>query len=500
MADLDALDATAQRDAVRSGEVTPAELVEAAIARIERVDGDVNAVPIRLFERALAAARATARDAPLPGIPLVVKDTVPTDGDPWHRGMVLLRDSGHRGPFDAHAVALVRRAGAAIVGKSNVPELEGGVSTEPAVYGATRNPWALERSAGGSSGGSAAAVAAGLVPVAIGVDGGGSIRIPSSVCGVVGLKPSRGRTTLFPMYTEEGLSTAGPIARSVRDCALLLDMMTGSPAGDHFAGSGPSDCLSAQAGADPGRLRIGIWSPQPDGVTAHPDCVTAVSRAAQLLEGLGNQAEVSHPAELDTHFFRRPEFVITGACYIAYQVDEIAAKIGRPLTDADVEQVTWAAYTAGATVSATALQQAYAYNRTAAVRYASWFDESGNDLLLTPTIAVPPYPLGALTPTSPEAPWPDVAPWVPFTPHANLAGLPAITLPLHSNEEGLPIGVQLVARHGREDLLVQIGAQLEAAQPWAHRLPQAAIRTEPRFPLDADADAAFARRTSSSGK
>lgn len=473
MTDLAALDATAQREAVRRGDATPAELVEAAIERIERVDATVNSVPIRLFERALADARTTAWDAALPGIPLVVKDTVPTQGDPWHRGMRLLRDRGHRGAFDAHAVALVRRAGAAVVGKANVPELEGGISTEPAAYGPTRNPWALGRSVGGSSGGSAAAVAAGLVPVAIGVDGGGSIRIPSSMCGVVGFKPSRGRTTLFPMYTEEGLSTAGPIARSVRDCALLLDSMTGAPAGDHFACAAPPDSLTAQIGVDPGRLSIGVWSPQPGGVTADPNCMTAVTRVADLLEDLGHELAVSHPAELDSHFFRRPEFVITGACYIAYQIEEIAAEIGRPLTEADVEPVTWAAYTAGAHVSAPALQYAYAYNRAAAVRYANWFDESGHELLLTPTIAVPPYPLGALTPTSPEAPWPDVAPWVPFTPHANLAGLPAISLPLHWNDEGLPIGVQLVARHGQDDMLIRLGAQLEAAQPWAHRVPEA---------------------------
>ena len=469
--DLARHDATAQAGLVRSGELSPLDLVDAAIERIERVDPKVNAVVIRLFERARADALAVPADTPLPGVPVVVKDTVPTCGDPWHRGMRLLADANHTAPFDAHVVGRLRAGGAVVVGKSNVPELEGGISTEPAVHGPTCNPWDPTRTVGGSSGGSAAAVAAGLVPLAVGVDGGGSIRIPASICGLVGLKPSRGRTSLFPMYTEEGLSTAGPIARSVRDCALALDVMSGSASGDQYQVGPFARPLVDELAAPAGRLRIGVWAPRPGGLTVDADCITAARSAADLLDALGHDTFEGHPAELDGNFFRRPEFVATGASYIAFQVDEIEKQVGRPVIADDVELVTWAATCAGRAVSATQLQAAYAANRRAAVRYSEWFDLTGADLLLTPTLAVPPFPLGSLSPASPDEPWPDVASWVPFTPHANLAGLPAITLPLHWTDSGLPVGVQLVARFGREDQLVRIGAQLEQARPWVDRYP-----------------------------
>jgi amidase len=472
MNELARLDATAQVELVRRRELSPLELVDAAIDRIERVNPQVNAVVATMFDRAWTVARNTSPDEGLlPGVPIVVKDTVPTQGDPWHRGMRLLADLDHRAGNDAHVVGRMRSQGVAVVGKANVPELEGGITTEPLVHGPTRNPWSLDRTVGGSSGGSAAAVAAGLVPLAIGVDGGGSIRIPASVCGVVGLKPSRGRTSLFPMYTEEGLSTAGPIARTVRDCALALDAMAGSPPGDHYLAPALSRALAGDVGNDPGRLRIGVWTPRPDGIIAEPECLNAVAFAAELLEQGKHIVHASHPDELDGNFFRRPEFVITGACYIAFQIEQLERELDRGITQADVESVTWAATAFGQTVSAAQLQGAYAYNRQAAVRYASWFDDSGSDLLLTPTLAVPPFLLGSLAPASEDAPWPDVASWVPFTPHANLAGLPAITLPLYWSADGLPIGVQLVARYGREDVLIRVAAQLEAASPWAHRYP-----------------------------
>ncbi|HMG42064.1 MAG TPA: amidase [Acidimicrobiales bacterium] len=469
--DLATLDATAQADLVRRGELTPHELVEAGIERIERVDPEIGSVAIRLFDRARHDTSAQSPPGAFPGVPTVVKDTVPTAGDPWHRGMALLRAVDHHATTESHVVTRMRESGLVIVGKANVGELEGGITTEPVAYGPTRNPWDLRLSVGGSSGGPAAAVAAGLVPLALGVDGGGSIRIPASVCGVVGLKPSRGRTSLHPLFIEDGASTAGLLTRTVRDSARGLDAIAGSPHGDHFIAPPPARPYADEVGADPGRLRIGVWSPVPGGVTAHDDCRTAADETARVLESLGHNIEVSHPAELDSGFFHTPDFVVSAACHIAYQIRQIEAELGRTVTADEVEPVTWAAVSAASGVAATSLQRSLALNREAGVRYASWWDSGGFDILLTPTIAVLPYPLGALTQSSPDQPWPDIVSWVPFTPHANLAGLPAISLPLHWNAEGHPIGTQLVARYGREDLLLRVASQLEAARPWAHRRP-----------------------------
>jgi amidase len=478
--DLSDFDAVGQAELVQRGELTALELVEAAIARIEQLDQQIGAVAIPVFERGRRdAASPDLPDGGLRGVPTLVKDSVPTAGDPWHRGMRLLRQLDFHATFEAHIVTRMRAAGMVIVGKANVPELEGAITTEPVVYGPTRNPWNLEYSAGGSSGGPAAAVAAGLVPVALGVDGGGSIRIPSGLCGVVGLKPSRGRTSLFPLFTEEGLSTANLITRSVRDCALGLDLVSGTPPGDHFVGPRRERPFSEEVGVDPGPLRIGVWSPGVAGITAHTDCVRAAEHAGNLLESLGHKVEFAHPAELDVDLLHTPEFNQQVTSYLAYVLQSIEEDIGRRITVDDIEPVTAAALAAGTQVPATVLHRAMAHTRAAAARYADWWT-SGFDLLVTPTIAVSPYRLGVVSPPAPGQPWPDLGAWIPFTAHANFAGMPAISLPLWWNEAGLPVGTQFVAEYGREDLLVRVAAQVEAAQPWWNRRP--AVHASPARP------------------
>lgn len=468
MSDLHLLDATAQAELVANGELQPSDLIEAAIARIETVDQDVNAVPVRMFDRARDEA-SSLPDGPFRGVPAVVKDTVPTKGDPWYLAMSVLRDLDHHATWEAHVVSRMREAGMAILGKASCPELEGGISTEPEAFGECRNPWDRTKTVGGSSGGSAAAVAAGLVPLALGVDGGGSIRIPSSICGVVGLKPSRGRTSLHPCFVGNGASTAGPIARSVRDVARALDAISGVPHGDHWTAAPPARPFADEVGDDPGRLRVGLWTATEGGATADAECVAAAEDVAKLLESAGHTVERSHPRPIDESFLRTQEFGAYVATHLAYFAAQVEAEIGRPLTEDEVEVVTWQCMAGARQIPGTMVLHALTLEKREAVDYASWWDQ-GFDLLLTPTIAVLPFPLGETKP-KPDAAMPDFAAYVPFTPHANIAGQPAISLPTHQSAGGLPIGTHLVAAYGREDLLLRVASQIEAAMPWADRRP-----------------------------
>src|SRR5437588_420286 len=296
-------DATGLASLVRAGDVTPVELVEAAINRIETVDPQLNAVIHRRFDRARdEAARMVPGSAPFAGVPFLVKDIACHQaGEPFHEGMRFLRDRHWRAASDSHLAARFRAAGLITVGRTNAPELGIVPTTEPDAYGATRNPWDRARSPGGSSGGSAAAVAAGLVPAAHANDGGGSIRIPASACGVVGLKPSRGRTSLGPDASFTALVVCEHVVcRTVRDCAAFLDAVAGPMPGDPYVAPPPVRPYRQEVGADPGRLRVGLLTAAPGGLAVvAPECVTAAEDAARLLESLGHEVEVSHPAALD---------------------------------------------------------------------------------------------------------------------------------------------------------------------------------------------------------
>jgi amidase len=470
------LDATAQAELVRRREVTPLELVDAAIARIEKRNPELNAVITPLFDQARErAASGDLAEGPFRGVPFLVKDLLlQTQGDPHYAGTAFLKQLGWRSDHDTWLASRLRAAGFVFLGKTNVPELGPLPTTEPRAFGPTRNPWNPAHSPGGSSGGSAAAVASGMVPAAHANDGGGSIRIPASACGLVGLKPTRGRTSLGPDIGEywAGAVAEHVVTRSVRDSAAILDAVSGVMTGDPYAAPPPARPFVAEVGSDPGRLRVGLLtrSPQAEVVT-HPDCVEAARETAALLESLGHDVEEAHPEALFD-----PELVanagritLAGA---ARDLEVWGEKIGRPLTPEDVEPYTWALAQLGRTLTATQYLESVEAVHAISRRLVAWWEE-GFDLLLTPTLMQPPAELGSFesTPEDPLAPGRVSIPYCAFTLPFNSTGQPAISLPLAWNAAGLPIGSQLAAAQGREDLLLRVAAQLEEARPWRDRWP-----------------------------
>lgn len=457
------LDATAQAALVRRGEATPAELVEAAIDRIERLDPPLNAVVTRMFDQARSAVRAgSLPPGPFTGVPILVKDFgAPTAGDPYSGGTRLLRRHGYRAPADSGLVARLRAAGFVILGRTNTAELGQLGTTEPLAWGPARNPWQPSHTPGGSSGGSAAAVAAGMVAVAHGNDGLGSLRIPASACGLVGLKPSRGRISPVPAPESlGGFAAEGVLTRTVRDTAALLDVLAGTVPGDPYRASAPPGRYAELAGARPPRLRIGV-SPAPAGAPCHPACRDAVAGTAAVLERIGHRVEEAEPAALADP--RLPDLVaVRTAASLAAQLDDWERRLGAPVTPDDVEPVTWQRAQRGRLLSAAQLAGALAELQLLARQLLSWWE--GYDLLLCPTMAQPPPQLGVI-PHEPSDPT------ITFTVPANVTGQPAISVPAALGDDGLPIGVQLVAGPDQEHTLLQVAGELSEAQPWHRRRP-----------------------------
>ncbi|MBV9411594.1 MAG: amidase [Acidimicrobiia bacterium] len=466
------MDATDQAQLVRTGRASAAELVEAAIARIEAVNPELNAVIHPLFDDARKDA-ANVQDGPFAGVPMVLKDlSCHTAGHPFHEGMRFLKNLGWTEADDQYLATKFRDAGFVFVGKTNTPELGILPTTEPEAHGATRNPWNTEHSTGGSSGGSAAAVASGMVPVGHANDGGGSIRIPASECGLVGLKPTRGRTSLGPEYGDVfgGLVHEHVVTRSVRDTAAILDAVHGPMPGDPFAAPTPVRPFLDEVGADPGRLRVGLMASSSVS-EVHADCVAAAESAARLLESLGHTVETDHPKAMDDPEFTT-QFITFWSSGNAWSLDYWSRKTGKAIGADDVEPLTWALCEMGRSYTAPQWLSSREWLQRWSRDMASWW-ESGYDLLLTPTIAEPPPKLGEFD-SPPDNPLQGLfraAGLVPFTPPFNVTGQPAISIPLSWNEKGLPIGVQLVSAFGREDVLLRVAAQLEQAQPWAERRP-----------------------------
>jgi amidase len=395
-------------------------------------------------------------------------------GDPFHEGMAFLKRLQWVASEDQYLARKFREAGFVFVGKTNTPELGILPTTEPAAYGPTHNPWDLGRSPGGSSGGSAAAVAAGLVPVAHANDGGGSIRIPASHCGLVGLKPSRGRVSLGPDFGDviSGLVCEHVVSRSVRDSAGVLDAICGAMPGDPYAAPARQRPYSEELGADPGRLRVGLMTTPPGGqFETHPDCIAAAEAAARMLERLGHTVEPAHPQALDDPEYI-PTFLLRWTSGTAWSIKYWEAKTGKAIGPDDVEPSTWALAELGRSHRAGDYLRAVEYHQTITRRVAEWW-QGGFDLLLTPSTAEPATALGTFAPdpANPVAPIMRSVPLAAFTAMFNSTGQPAISLPLYQTAEGLPIGAQLVAAYGREDLLIRVAAQLEQAEPWADRWP-----------------------------
>lgn len=466
------LDATAQAELVRSGEVTAGELVGAAIERIEALDGPINAVVTPLFESALrTAASPDLPDGPFRGVPFTLKDLwAMSEGDRFTNGIPALAAAGYRAPCDTTLVARYRRAGLVFVGRTNTPELGILPTTEPVFFGATRNPWDLTRSPGGSSGGSGAAVAAGMVPASHASDGGGSIRIPASACGLVGLKVSQGRISMGPFRQETALGVEHVVTRSVRDTAALLDATHGPGVGDLVIAPAPARPYVSEVGAEPGRLRIGVCRVNRR-FALDPECLAAVDRTAALLESLGHHVEEAEPAALQDERLSA-SFSALWAAQTRSGVRAAGEWLGRELGPGDVEPLTWALYERAAAVSADDYVQALAAIATYRRAVHQWWAD-GWDVLLSPTMPVLPARLGEMAqdPAMPFAPFVTAASYAAFTAPFNTTGQPAISLPLHATPAGLPVGVQLAGAYGREDVLIRVAAQLEQASPWADRHP-----------------------------
>ena len=486
MTDLTWLDGTAQADLVRRGEVAAADLAAAAMERIADLNPVLNAVVFEMFEEVAKRVAELKAEGPLAGVPFLVKNILCSGaGEPVTMGMRAFAEAGYRQSHDTYLARRFRDAGLVTLGKTNTPEFALKGATEPEVHGPTHNPWRLGYSPGGSSGGAAAAVASGMVPLAHASDGGGSIRIPASACGLVGLKPSRGRVSLGPDAGEmwHGFACELGVTRSTRDTAALLDIAHGFMPGDPYTAPTPRRPYREEIGADPGRLRIGLMDRVPLGWPAlHEDCAEAARDAGRLLEELGHVVEPAHPPVLDELDYRSMFYVIVTANTHA-ALEGAAELLGRPLGREDMEEWTYALGELGARQpTSDYLLKGGAQLHVLTREVASWFAEpfgpTRYDLLLSPTLRTPPPPHGAMTapPGDPLATRDLLMDLIPFTPVANMTGQPAISLPLHWNAEGLPIGVQLMAQYGREDLLLRVASQLEQARPWQHRRPEVSAR------------------------
>ena len=466
------VDAVGQAELVARGDVSPTELVEAAIERIEALNPPLNAVNIQWFDEARATAASSVLPAgPFRGVPFLLKDLwAAYAGQPLTNGNRALAAAMPVSDADTTLVARHRAAGLVILGRTASPEWGSLPTTEPLAFGPTRNPWDTSRSPGGSSGGSAAAVASGMVPIAHASDGGGSIRIPASCSGLVGLKPSQGRITSGPLRDESGLGVEHCVSRTVRDTAALLDATHGPGVGDTVIAPRPERPYADEVGRDPGRLRIGLLDYNPRGLPIDDDCATAARNAAAVLAGLGHTVDAAFPAAMSDLSFGS-QFSTLWSTNMATALARTGTQLGRELTTDDVEAVNWAM--ASFATALTAVDYAQALAAVAQYRRAvqSWWLADGWDILVTPTLGGLPAPIGSFAdnPAHPMAAFAHSAQYVPFTPAFNASGQPAISLPLHWTAEGLPVGVQLVASYGREDLLIRLAAQLESVMPWADR-------------------------------
>jgi amidase len=457
-------------EVVRRRDVSPKELLDAAIARVEALNPRLNAVVTRIYDAARGAVSAGLPSGPFTGVPYLLKDI-----GALYAGAVT--SAGSRAFADAVAdhdseiTARLKRAGLVIFGKTNTPEMGIATSTEPRLFGPTRNPWNLGYSAGGSSGGAAAAVAGGMLPMAHASDGGGSIRIPASCCGLFGLKPTRARNPMGPDVGEgwSGASVGHAITRSVRDSAALLDATSGPDVGDPYWAPPPAGPFLAEVGRDPGRLRIALATTPWNGKPVDSQCADAAQAAARLCEQLGHHIEEARPA-IDAEALSHASRVIVSA-NVRNALDLRGVARGRPVTEDEVERVTWLrAQDAALFTAADYARSILVVHRTgrAVARFFTRYD-----ILLTPTMACTPYPLGVLdmSTTDLEAFYDALLRSIAFTSLFNSSGHPAMSVPLAWSRDGLPIGVQFVAPFGDEARLFRLGAQLESAQPWANRRP-----------------------------
>ena len=478
------LDAIAVADLIASHQITRLELVEHAIRRAEDVAPILGCLAERLYDSARRDAASTAtRPGPVAGVPMILKDHLATAAGVKHTsGSRFLRD--YVAPSDSELVSRYRTGGLIPIATSTTSELALLATGESARYGPCRNPWDLTRIAGGSSGGSAAAVAAGVVPIAHGNDAGGSIRIPASACGLFGLKPTRGRNPLGPDFGDiaSGLWAEHVLTRSVRDSAAVLDLTAGPMPGDPYAAPAGATSYLEQVGVDPGRLRIGFTAATAVVGDISTECHDALSAVATLCQDLGHHVEeVALPVQDIKNF--EDAFFVLYAAGAAWSIDRWTQLLGRSPQPGDLEPYTAALAELGRQASAadylTAVQRVQSAARSAATFHDTY------DVLLTPTVASPPLPLGHFTASvavHPLSPLYVDAEFARYTWIANATGQPAMSIPLHWDATGLPIGTHFTAAAGREDLLLRLAGQLEAAQPWSHHRPPLLTPSRQREP------------------
>ncbi|SCX59505.1 amidase [Klenkia marina] len=463
------LDATALAGLIRTGQVSADEVADTARAAVTAVDGELNALVGELFDAPLAHAP----DGPFGGVPFAVKDLIThAEGVPQRAGSRLLGD-GVPYPYDNALMTRFRRAGFATVGLTATPEFGFNAATESVANGPTRNPWDTTRSPGGSSGGSAALVAARALPVAHANDGGGSIRIPAGNCGLVGLKPTRGRTTVGPDHSDPllGLGIEFVVTRTVRDCAGVLDAVHGAEPGERYVLPAPGTSFAEAAARAPRRLRVALSTTAPDGAPVDPANVTAAERTARVLEDLGHEVVEAAPV-YDTAAFHDANFT-AWTSFLADAALGLSAALGTPLSRDVLEATTLACAEHGATLTAIDLYTADRTFNAVTRAVAAFFGE--HDVWLTPTTAQPNTAIGHLDADDAGLDargWYDkIFRFAPFTALSNVTGAPAISIPGTPSSEGWPVGVQLVGAHLGEETLLAVAGQLEQAQPWADRRP-----------------------------
>jgi amidase len=455
---------------IRAGELSAVELVEASLQRIAELEPQINAFTHLAAEEALAAAARIGLGDPRPfaGVPIAIKDNRPVAGMPLTMCSDLWGD--FRPDHDAFAVRRLREAGFVLVGKTALPENGILPTTESRRHGPTHNPWDLTRTPGGSSGGSGAAVAAGMLPIAHGNDGGGSTRIPAACCGLVGLKPARGRVSVGPDSGQSFLVGDGVLTRTVADTAAVLDVLAGYEPGDATWAPPPAGGFAAAARLPAGRLRIGVaLSPALDAVELDPACLSAAQSAAAALESLGHDVEPVDPPWTGRDLL--PDFTRAFGPGIAMTVAIGAQLAGREPAESDVEPLTWVMYEN--TRRQDTLTYLTAQGRLERVAREIVSALAGFDIVVTPALARRPLPIGEVHGRGPD-PWDHYrrsGAFTPYTAIVNVTGQPAISLPLYHGEDGLPTGVQLIGRPAREDMLLAVASQLEEALPWADRHP-----------------------------
>jgi amidase len=462
-------DAISLAGLIAKNEISAEEVLETAIARAEQVNPVINAIVHKQYEQARKAIAAGLPQGPLKGVPFLLKDLGYFEaGEPTTFGSSLFKDFVP--DHDSAYVSRCKKAGLVVIGRSASPEFGLNPNTEPRLYGPCRNPWNLEYSAGGSSGGSAAAVSAGILPAAHATDGGGSIRIPAAQCGLFGLKPSRGRVSMAPDAGEGwgGLSAAHVVSRSVRDSALMLDCTTGPEPGDPYTAPTPERPFLEAVARPPRRLRIALMLKDHRGAKLHPECLEAVQGGAQLCASLGHVVEEADP-NLDMVGLGPMNNRIAAAntarsCSMRWKA------LGRQPSADDVEALTWAVYQHGLQVSGIEYIEAIAAVHAAGRKMAAFL--ASYDVILSTTLAGPPPKLGYFDQNGDVETFTErVTEYLSVTPLHNATGTPTMSLPLHWTPDGLPVGVHFAGRYGEEATLLALAAELERAQPWFDRVP-----------------------------